>query len=71
MGLDAPAGTILLYYVGKVSRTPTAQSLPICVAWGKQFFVEGGPGVKSPFAETFVPAWHVPLATKKGTERRA
>lgn len=65
---ETPDTRLTMNYVGTVSRVPTVTSLRLCVVFGEQLYVEGQSHKSSgggSMLEAFVPAWSVPLASKK------
>lgn len=64
---EAPDQRLTLNFIGRVTRVPTLTSLPLCVVWGEQLYVEGvSHKSSSPMQiDSYVPAWSVPLAHAK------
>ena len=55
---------LVLNFAGRVTHVPSDGALPLCKVWGIDFYVDGKSYV-SPSSEFFVPAWLVPVVTKK------
>lgn len=48
-----------LYFLGTVTRVPSLSSLPLCKAFGHQFYMDGSPHTR-PDTDNWMPAWAVP-----------